>query len=98
VTPPTNGSVVITGGGTGLTYQPDANYCNRPPGTMPDTFTSTLTGGSTATVCVTVTCDDDPPLAVADSATVGEDSGVNAIDVLLNDTDIDGGTKTVNTV
>ena len=30
VTQPANGTVVITGGGTGLTYQPNANYCNSP--------------------------------------------------------------------
>ena len=68
VTQPANGTVVITGGGTGLTYAPNANYCNSPPGTTPDTFTYTLTpGGSTATVSVTVTCVDDPPVAVADA-------------------------------
>ena len=43
VTQPANGSVVITGGGTGLTYKPDADDCNDPPGTTPDTFTYTLT-------------------------------------------------------
>ena len=64
---PANGTVVITGGGTGLTYQPDPNYCNDPPGTTPDTFTYTLNGGSTATVSVTVTCVDDAPTAVDDS-------------------------------
>ena len=37
----------------------------HPPGTTPDTFTYTLApGGSTATVSVTVTCVDDPPVAV----------------------------------
>ena len=30
VTQPANGTVVITGGGAGLTYQPDADYCNTP--------------------------------------------------------------------
>ena len=94
---PANGTVVLTGGSagahTGLTYQPDANYCNDPPGTSPDTFTYTLNGGVTATVSVTVTCVDDPPVAVDDSATVGEDSGAAAIDVLANDTDLDGGPR-----
>ena len=61
---PANGTVVITVGGAGLTYQPDPNYCNAPPGTTPDTFTYTLNGGSTATVSITVTCVDDPPTAV----------------------------------
>ena len=46
VTQPANGTVVITGGGTGLTYQPNPNYCNTPPGTTPSTFTYTLNGGS----------------------------------------------------
>ncbi|MBV8857340.1 MAG: tandem-95 repeat protein, partial [Acidobacteria bacterium] len=99
VTQPANGTVVITGGGTGLTYQPNANYCNNPPGTTPDTFTYTLTpGSSSATVSVTVTCVDDNPVAVNDSATVSEDSGATGIDVLLNDTDIDGGPKSVASV
>ena len=99
VTQPANGSVIITGGGTGLTYAPNANYCNNPPGTSPDTFTYSLTpGGSTATVSMTVTCVDDAPVAVNDSATVAEDSGATAINVLANDTDVDGGPKSVASV
>ncbi|NJN05508.1 MAG: tandem-95 repeat protein, partial [Rhodobacteraceae bacterium] len=99
VTQPANGTVVITGGGTGLTYQPNLNYCNAPPGTTFDTFTYTLTpGGSTGTVTVTVTCVDDNPLAVADSATIAEDSGATAIDVLANDTDPDGGPISIASV
>jgi VCBS repeat-containing protein len=99
VTQPTNGTVLITGGGSGLTYEPDADYCNSlPMGSPTDDFTYTLNGGSSATVAVTVTCVDDPPVAVADSATVNEDSGANAIDVLANDTDVDGGPKEVQSV
>jgi Bacterial Ig domain/Bacterial cadherin-like domain len=93
---PANGTVVVAGDGLSLTYQPDPAYCNDPPGTSPDTFTYTLSpGGDTATVSVTVVCDDDPPTAVADSATVNEDSSNNVIDVLANDTDPDGGPKTI---
>jgi hypothetical protein len=44
---------------------------------------------------VTVTCSDDNPNAVNDSLTVDEDSGPNAVDVLANDTDPDGGPKTI---
>jgi alpha-tubulin suppressor-like RCC1 family protein len=84
-----HGTVTITGGGTGLTYTPVANYCGA------DSFTYTLNGGSTATVNVTVTCVDDAPVAVNDSATVGEDASATAIDVLTNDTDIDAGPKSV---
>ncbi len=99
VTQPANGAVVITGGGTGLTYAPNADYCNTPPGTTLSTFTYTLTpGGSSTTVTVTVTCVDDPPTAVADSATVIEDSGANAINVLANDTDPDGGAISISSV
>ena len=99
VTQPAHGTVVVTGGGTGLTYAPNANYCNSPPGTSPDTFTYTLApGGSSATVSMTVTCVDDPPVAVADSATVIQDSGANAVGVLGNDTDVDGGPKAVASV
>ena len=92
----THGTVAITGGGTGLTYKPNANYCNNPPGTNLDTFTYTLNGGSSATVSMTVTCVDDAPHAVNDSDTVTGNSGANAIGVLANDTDIDGGPKTIS--
>ena len=40
VTQPTNGTVVITGGGTGVTYTPDANFAGT------DTFTYTITDGA----------------------------------------------------
>jgi hypothetical protein len=97
VTQPADGTVVVTGGGTGLTYEPDAGYCNSDPGGTPDTFTYTLNGGSTATVSVTVTC-DIAPTAVADAATVLEDAAATAVDVLANDTDPDGGPKEVVSV
>jgi alpha-tubulin suppressor-like RCC1 family protein len=95
VSQPGHGQVAITGGGTGLLYQPDADYCNDPPGVFFDTFAYTLNGGSTAMVSVKVTCVDDPPTAVADSDTVLENSAAQAIDVLANDTDVDGGPKSI---
>ncbi len=90
-TDPARGTVALTGGGTGLTYEPDPNYCNSQPAGNPDTFTYTLApGGSTATVSVTVSClNDDDPVAVNDTKTVNEDSGATAINVLANDTDTD---------
>jgi VCBS repeat-containing protein len=94
-TDPAKGSVSITGGGTGLTYAPDSNYCNQPPGTTLDTFSYELNGGSKGTVSMTVTCVDDAPVAVNDSATLPEDSPATAVAVLANDTDIDGGPMTV---
>jgi VCBS repeat-containing protein len=95
---PAHGTAAVTGGGTGLTYKPDANYCNTPPGTSKDTFTYTLNGGDSATVSMTVTCVDDLPTAVADSPTVLGDSNANSLAVLTNDTDIDGGPKTISAV
>ena len=85
---PTNGTVVLTGGSpgahTGLTYEPDPDYCNDPPGTSPDTFTYTLNSGSTATVSITVTCVNDPP--VADDETFnGNDSAHGNTTMVVND-------------
>src|SRR3989454_1291147 len=53
---------------------------------------------NTATVSITVTAVDDAPVAVNDAATVAEDSGATPINVLANDTDIDGGPKFVDTL
>ena len=79
-----HGTVVITGGGTGLTYTPNANHFGS------DSFTYTISdgngGSATATVNVTVTNVNDPPDAVDDSATLAEDSGANTVNVLGNDT------------
>ncbi|MDQ2082928.1 VCBS domain-containing protein [Xanthobacteraceae bacterium Astr-EGSB] len=55
-----HGTVLITGGGTGLTFQPAANFSGD------TSFTYTLNGGSTATVNVTVTpVADQPAINVA---------------------------------
>jgi hypothetical protein len=99
VTQPVDGTVVITGGGSGLTYQPDTDYCNDPGAAPDDTFTYTLTpGGDSATVAVVVTCVDDPPTAAGDTATIAEDSGATAVDVLVNDLDVDGGPIAIDSV
>ncbi len=63
VTQPAHGTVAITGGGTGLTYSPTADYCND--GSPTDDFTYTLNGGSTATVHMTVSCLPDAPTITA---------------------------------
>lgn len=66
VTQAAHGTVAITAGGSGLTYQPNADYCNSQAGGAADTFTYTLNGGSTATVAMTVTC---PPAVTTGAAT-----------------------------
>src|SRR6185369_4016960 len=85
VTQGAHGSVAITGGGTGVSYTPAANFFGT------DTFTYTISDGhggtDTATVTVTVTNVEDAPDAVNDSTTLAEDSGANGIDVRANDSD-----------
>ena len=87
VTQPTGGTVTITGGGSGLTYQPDPDFCND--GSPTDDFSYTLApGSSSATVAVTVTCVNDAPVADAGTpATTDEDT---AVTITLTGSDIDG--------
>ena len=63
-TDPAHGTVVIAANGLSLTYAPDANYNG------PDTFDYTVKDGSdvqaTASVDVTVTPVNDPPVALDD--------------------------------
>ena len=83
VTQGAGGSVAILGGGTGVSYTPNADFFGV------DAFTYTIDDGNggtaTATVNVTVTPVNDPPVANDDAATVAEDSGANTINVLGND-------------
>jgi large repetitive protein len=82
VTQGANGAVVITGGGSGLTYEPTANFSGI------DTFSYTVSDGvfsAVATVSIQVTAINDPPEAVDDAAIVDEDSGASAINALTND-------------
>ena len=74
-----HGTVVITGGGTGLTYQPVADYCNTNAG-PDDQFTYTLNGGSVGTGSVTVTCvNDAPSFTKGADQTVVENAGVQSV-------------------
>lgn len=87
-----HGDVTITGGGTGVSYDPDLNYVGV------DSFTYKLNGGSQATVTVTVGAADDPPVARPDTFTILEDATIQSFDVLDNDTDIDFGPMSVASV
>ena len=93
VTQGAKGSVAITGGGTGLSYTPDANANGA------DTFAYTISDGhgmtDTASVTITIDPANDPPVAPDDAATMNEDAGPTAVDVLDNDTDIDGDDLTI---
>ncbi|HWT02954.1 MAG TPA: Ig-like domain-containing protein [Pyrinomonadaceae bacterium] len=96
VTQGANGSVAITGGGTGVSYTPNPNFFGA------DSFTYTVSDGNggmdTATVNVTVTPVQDAPVANDDAATVAEDSVGNTINVLGNDADADGDTLAIISV
>ena len=86
-TQPSHGVVTNNGDGT-LKYTPSLNYFGS------DSFTYTINGGDTATVSITVNPINDAPVAVDDSATTDEDVEVD-IDVLANDTDVEGDPITV---
>ncbi|MEF1192273.1 tandem-95 repeat protein, partial [Vibrio parahaemolyticus] len=82
---PKNGTVIVNNDGT-VTYTPDDNYVGE------DTFTYIITSGGVSestTVNVDVTPVNDAPVAKDDIATTQEDTAVT-IDVLPNDTDVDG--------
>ncbi|HCG7971463.1 TPA: tandem-95 repeat protein [Vibrio parahaemolyticus] len=82
---PKNGTVIVNSDGT-VTYTPDDNYVGE------DTFTYIVTSGGVSestTVSVDVTPVNDAPVAKDDIATTQEDTAVT-IDVLSNDTDVDG--------
>lgn len=81
LTQPANGQVSVVG--NKVRYKPNADFFGT------DTFTYTAVDGlgnsDTATVTVTVSSVNDPPVAVNDAFTVLEDSGANVLDVLAND-------------
>ncbi|WP_370277736.1 retention module-containing protein [Pontibacterium sp.] len=85
---PSNGSVAVNPTTGVVTYTPDADYNGA------DSFSYTvddLAGNtsSPATVSLTVNPVADDPVTVNDSASTNEDVAV-AIDVLANDSDVDG--------
>ncbi|HCE3715167.1 TPA: tandem-95 repeat protein, partial [Vibrio parahaemolyticus] len=82
---PANGTVSVNPDGS-VTYTPNDNYHGT------DSFTYIVTSGGVSestTVNVDVTLVNDAPVAKDDIATTQEDTAVT-IDVLPNDTDVDG--------
>ena len=86
-TAPSNGTLVIGGNGD-YTYTPTLNF----NGTDSFTYTVQDPGGATdtATVNLTVTPVQDPPVGVDDLATTDEDTPIFNLPILDNDTDPDG--------
>ena len=88
----TSGTVTVNPDGT-LNYTPNADFNGT------DTISYDIADGNggvaTGTLTIMVTAVNDNPVANADSATTAEDVTLNNIDVLANDTDIDGDTLSV---
>jgi len=86
VTGPVHGTLSLQSSG-GFTYTPAPNYNG------PDAFTYLASDGSqqsaAATVSISVSAVNDPPVAVNDAAATARNVAVN-IAVLANDTDVDG--------
>ena len=91
VTSPTNGTLSLAADGS-FTYSPATNYFG------PDAFTykvnNVLTNSSPATVMLTVTPVNDPPVAMNDTASTTQGVAV-VISVLTNDYDGEGDTPTM---
>jgi VCBS repeat-containing protein len=95
---PPHGTVALNTNG-GYTYTPDANYFG------PDSFTYTANDGTTdsapATVNITVSSVNDPPVAVNDSGSTNEDNALSktaATGVLSNDTDVANESQTLTAI
>ena len=98
------GAAVVVAASGSYTYDPTASETLQAlaaGATTGDTFTYTVgdtSGGLTvATVTITVTGINDPPVAVDDAATVGE-GGSTAVLVLANDSDPEGDTLSITGV
>ena len=93
-----SGTVSINQDGT-VAFDPGTDFDSLAPGETQDvTITYTVSDGQggtdTATATVTVTGSNDGPVAVDDTAATSESASIN-IDVLANDSDVDGGTLSV---
>jgi large repetitive protein len=88
---PQHGSVA--NGGKTVTYTPNSDFYGT------DTFRYGVTdnhgGQASAAVAVTILPDNDPPVAQDDSSSTPEDTPVD-IDVLSNDSDVDGDALTIH--
>jgi len=88
-----SGSAVVTGGGTGVTYTPAANFT----GTATFTYTVRDPQNATATATVTVTVNNQPPVATNDATTTNSNTA-KSLDPRINDSDPEGGALTIISV
>lgn len=87
VSGPSNGTVTLNADGT-FTYTPDPDFNGV------DSFVYEVSDGNGGTAQATVTMNvapvNDPPVAVDDVAATNEDTPILNLDVLGNDSDVDG--------
>lgn len=87
----TNGSAIVNGDGN-VVFTPAADYNGS--ATVAYTVTDGNGGSDNASVSVAIAAVNDNPIANPDTASVNEDESVS-INVLANDTDVDGDTLSV---
>ncbi len=91
---PTNGTLIFNADGS-FTYTPNANFFGT------DTFTYRATDGTNAsgvaTVTITVNSVNDAPVANDDTLTIVQNT-TRPVNVLANDTDVDGDALSVDSV
>jgi len=86
------GSVSVVG--NQIQYTPAAD--DNGPATVTYTVSDSNGGASTATLTITITPVNDAPIANSDSATIDEDAAPILINVLANDSDVDGDSLTIS--
>jgi VCBS repeat-containing protein len=95
LTQPSHGTLVLDTTDGSFTYDPDADFHGT------DTFTYTAndthSDSSVATVTITVDPVNDAPVGADDAKSTDEDTSAQ-VDVLANDTDVDGDTLAVTAV
>jgi len=89
----TGGTVDLTAGV--VTFTPTANLCGDGVGGFDYDMSDGNGGSDSASVTVDVTCVNDAPVAVDDTGNVPFMAPATDFDVLANDTDIEGDTRTL---
>jgi Bacterial Ig domain len=97
------GVSAATGGGVAfdagsVTFTPDADACGEGLAEFDYAISDGNGAADSAHATVDVTCVNDAPVAVDDSAMIDQGSGLASYDVLANDTDVDGDTLSLVSV
>ncbi len=91
-----NGTVIASGDLPKTTTAANVVYTSNSDTATSDSFTFKVNDGTVdstaATVSITITGENDAPVAVANTLTVAEDASITNTDVIANDTDADGDT------